>query len=179
MKQALIVFLFCSLVMGCAAMNAPRYSVSVDNSLALKKLEGCNARISSIKMAVQYNSSCRMAGQVNPPDGMTIPQFIEKAFNDELKNAGIYDASKGTALSGVLTKVGFSSTSGVTRGWWYLGLKLSTAGGKSMNAENNYEFESGFEGMTACYQTAQALGPAVQDLINKIVTDPKFAALLR
>jgi len=48
-----------------------------------------------------------------------------------------------------------------------------------MSVENRYEFKSGFDAWTACSQTAQALGPAVQDLIKKIVTDAQFAALLR
>jgi hypothetical protein len=179
MKRALIVFLLGYFIIGCATPNAPRYAVSMDNSQALKKIEGSKVQIASIKSAVRYNSSCRMFGQINPPDGMTMSKYVEKAFNDELKNAGIYDANKGVSLSGVLTRAEFSSTSAITRGWWSMGLKLSSPGGKSINVENIYEFESGYEGMTACYQTAQALGPAVQDLINKIVTDPNFAALLK
>jgi len=39
MKQALAGILFAFLFVRYAATNAPRYSVSVDNSLALKKLE--------------------------------------------------------------------------------------------------------------------------------------------
>lgn len=48
-----------------------------------------------------------------------------------------------------------------------------------MVIENRYPFESGFDGITACNQTAQALAPAVQDLIKKTVTDTQFAALVR
>jgi hypothetical protein len=33
---------------------------------------------------------------------LTIPQFVRKAFNDELKFADLYDASAGVKLSGAM-----------------------------------------------------------------------------
>ena len=42
----------------------------------------------------------------------------------------------------------------------------------------HYEFNSGFEGGTACKQTAEAFMPAVQNLIGKIVASPDFRALV-
>ncbi len=48
-----------------------------------------------------------------------------------------------------------------------------------MSTASTYGFKSGFDAITACNQTAQALGPAVQDLIKKVVTDPQFAILIR
>ena len=56
---------------------------------------------------------------------------------------------------------------------------LKSSNGKSMDVASRYEFTSGFDAITACNQTAQSLGPAVQDLIKKTVTDPQFAVLLR
>lgn len=109
---------------------------------------------------------------------MSIPQFVEKAFNDELKFADLYSDS-GVALDGQLSKIEFSSTSGLTSGWWDIGLKLKSSNGKAMAVENRYEFKSGFDAVTACNQTAQALGPAVQDLIKRTVTDPSFGPLLQ
>jgi hypothetical protein len=38
---------------------------------------------------------------------------------------------------------------------------------------------SSYFGETACNQTAQALMPAVQDLIGKLVHAPEFASLLQ
>ena len=109
---------------------------------------------------------------------MTVPQFVQKAFNDELKFANLY-AEDGVTLDGNLTTIAFSSTSGLTNGWWELDLSLKSSKGKSMDVASLYEFKSGFDAITACNQTAQALGPAVQDLIKKTVTDPQFSALLR
>jgi len=95
-----------------------------------------------------------------------------------LKFAGLYSES-GTSLSGALDKIQFSSVSGLTGGWWDLGLTLKSSNGKSLSAQNRYEFKSGFDAITACNQTAQALGPAVQDLIKKAVGDPAFPTLLQ
>jgi len=50
---------------------------------------------------------------------MTIPQFVQKAFNDELKFADLY-SEQSVALTGRLTKIVFSSTSGLTNGSWDL-----------------------------------------------------------
>ncbi len=162
----------------CSTMTPARYSVSIDNNQVLKQFAGSKARVVSITAATDYDANCRLMGPIQASDGMTIPQFIEKALNDELKFANIY-ADQGTALTGRLTKVAFSSTSGLTNGWWDLAVTLTSSNGKSMSAENRYEFKSGFDGITACNQTAQALGPAVQDLIKKTVTDARFGDLLR
>lgn len=116
-------------------------------------------------------------GPIQASDGMTIPQFIQKAFNDEFKFANVY-AEDGAQLTGSLTTISFSSTSGLTNGWWDLALTLTSAHGKSLGVESRYEFKSGFDAITACNQTAQALGPAVQDLIKKTVSDPNFKSML-
>jgi hypothetical protein len=165
-------------VTGCSTMTPARYSVSVDNNQALKKYAGSAARVLSIAAPANYDSNCRLMGPIQASDGMSIPQFVAKAFNDELKFANIYSDS-GAALTGSLTKIQFSSTSGLTSGWWDLALTLTSSNGKSISAENRYEFKSGFDGITACNQTAQALGPAVQDLINKVVSDGTFGSLIQ
>jgi hypothetical protein len=152
--------------------------MSVDNNQALKKLEGSKVRLASISSPINFDANCRLMGPIQAADGMTIPQFVEKAFNDEFKFAGLYSDS-GTALTSVLSKIEFSSTSGLTSGYWHLGMDLKSSNGKAISVDNRYEFKSGFDAITACNQTAQALGPAVQDLIKKAVTHPEFAALIR
>lgn len=117
-------------------------------------------------------------GPIQASDGMTIPQFVEKAFTDELKFASLY-SDTGVALTGSINRIEFSSTSGLTNGYWHLGMELKSSNGRSMSFDNRYEFKSGFDAITACNQTAQALGPAVQDLIKKVVTNPGFGGLIR
>jgi len=160
-----VVVMLCST--GCSTMTPARYAVSVDNNQALKQYAGATVKVTSITASGTYDANCRLMGPIQASDGMTIPQFIEKAFNDELKFANVY-SDTGVALNGSLTN-----------GVWDLSLTLTSTNGKSMSAASTYGFKSGFDAITACNQTAQALGPAVQDLIKKVVTDPQFAILIR
>jgi len=166
-----------SLLVGCTTMSGARYNVSVDNNQALKAYAGSAVRLAAMD-SVQYDPNCRLAGPIKPLDGMNIPELIQKAFNDEFKFADIY-SDNGITLNGKMDKILFSSSAGITNGWWDLGVTLTSSNGRSMSASNRYEFKSGFDAMTACNHTAQALGPAIQDLIKKVVTDPAFGTLVR
>lgn len=177
MKKTIVSLAVCLGIVGCSTMTPARYSVSMDNNQILKQYSGRNVQVSSMTAPANYESNCRLMGPIHASDNMTIPQFVQKAFNDELKFAGAY-ADSGMQLQGALDKIEFSSMSGLTGGWWDLGLTLKSSNGKSLSAENRYEFKSGFDAITACNQTAQALGPAVQDLIKKAISDPAFPTLL-
>jgi hypothetical protein len=110
----------------CSTMQPPRYVVSVDNIQVLKKLTEINGEFASLNQPVKFSSNCRLMGPSEPADGLTIPQFITKAFNDELKMADKYsvDAVK---ITGDITKVEFSSISGLTNGYWDLGVQMVTS----------------------------------------------------
>ena len=58
-------------------------------------------------------------GPIQIVDGMTVPQFIETAFNDELKSAGLY-SNNGTSLEGTVTEIRVNSNIGR----WDLSLTL-------------------------------------------------------
>ncbi len=166
---------------GCVTITPGRYSILVDNHQALKKYAGSQVRVATMLTPVNYSASCRLiTGKILGPDGMSIAQFIGKAFNDELKLANIY-SDNGVALIGSLTEINFSSGQGglLSSGWWDLSLSLNSGNGKSIRVANRYEFESSLDRNVACDRTARALIPAVQDLIKKVVTDPQFGALLR
>lgn len=166
---------------GCITITPGRYSILVDNHQALKKYAGSQVRVASILTPVNYSASCRLiTGKILGPDGMSIAQYVEKAFNDEFKLANIY-SDNGIALMGSLTEINFSSGHGglLTNGWWDLALSLNSGNGKSIRIANRYEFQSSLDRYVACDRTAQALTPAVQDLIKKVVTNPQFGALLR
>jgi hypothetical protein len=165
-----------ALLAGCSIMTPARYSVSMDNNLALKKYAGSRVRVASMTAVRDVSEGCRLTGPIRTPDNTTIPEFIEKAFNDELKFAGLY-ADNGVSLFGRLDRISFSS--GFVNGWWDLALTLSSSNGRSLSVENRYGFKTGADSTIACNQTAQALGAAVQDLILKVATHPRFSALLR
>lgn len=175
--KKIVIFTSLLALSACSTMQPPRYAVSVDNIQELKKHDGAQAEVVMLNQPSSYDVNCRLMGPIEPADGLSYSQFITKAFNDEFKMAEIYDTT-GTKISGDITHIDFSSVSGVTSGYWDIGLKLSSSNGASMSVNNRYDFKSGFDAITACNATADALTPAVQDLIKATVSSPEFAALL-
>lgn len=162
----------------CSTMTPARYSPSADTNLALDQLVGAKARVSALAMPEDPDVNCRLMGPVKPADGLTIGEFIAEAFNTEFKFADLY-ATDGVTLGGRVDRVEFSSIVGLTSGRWDLAITLESSNGKSISVQNLYEFKSGFDAITACNQTAQALGAAVQELVKKAVLAPGFAGLLQ
>jgi hypothetical protein len=144
----------------------------------MKAYEGTKAGLTSLNQQATFDSNCRLMGPIEPADGLSIPQFVTKAFNDELKMAGIY-SDAGVQISGVITKIEFSSISGLTNGYWDIGIQLDSSNGNTLFVTNKYSFKSGFDAITACNATADALTPAVQDLIKATVTHSDFGKLIR
>ena len=178
MKKILLIAMATLLLSSCSTMQPPRYAISVDNIQKLKSYEGAKVEIVSLNQIADFNSNCRLMGPIEPADGLTFPQFISKAFNDELKMANLY-STDGTKISGDITKVEFSSTTGLTNGYWDIAVRLNSSNGNNISANNKYTFKSGFDAITACNATADALSPAVQDLIKALVSHPNFAKLLQ
>jgi len=117
---------------------------------------------------------CRGVGPIKTPDGEPFSEFVRKAMLDELKISTIYSANAPVTLTGNLDAIDFSSASGS----WNLALTLKSSNGKSISVAEQYAFTSSFYGETACNQTAQALMPAVQNLVGKAVRSPEFPALV-
>lgn len=161
---------------GCAhIMRPPRYAISADTNQLLKQFRGKKASLKELDSPASYDSTCRLGAIIEAADGLTIPQFVTKAFNDELKLADLYDDSAGVKIFGSMDRIVFSSTSG----WWDLALTLRSEKGIKYSVENRYEFPTMYDGITACDRTAEALGAATQDLLKKAVAHPEFSTLLQ
>ncbi len=91
--------------------------------------------------------------------------------------ADIY-SQEGLKISGEITNIEFSSISGLTNGYWDIGLSLNSSNGQNFSISNKYAFKSGFDAITACNATADALAPAIQDLIKATISHPNFNKLL-
>lgn len=166
-----------TLLAGCSTMTPTSYAPYADNNVALRKFDGTTVHIASFTDASNFDPACRLMGPIQASGNRSVAQFVSDSFNDEFKFAGIHGS--GTALQGRLDKAVFSSMDGLTNGSWELTATLTNpANGKSLTASARYQFPSGFDAMTACTQTAQALTPAVQRLVNAAVSDSKFAELL-
>jgi hypothetical protein len=111
---------------------------------------------------------------------MTPPRYSSNADNNvALRKLSDVNVAI-TELQLVLDRVEFSSSAGLTNGWWDISITLKNpSNGASLQASTHYDFRSGFDAITACTQTAQALTPAVQELIGRAVRGGQFEALVR
>jgi hypothetical protein len=165
---------------GCTTVQPASYANYADNTYTLRKLEGAKVRVGTFTDASNFDSGCRLLGPTKTAGDRPVPEFIKDSFNDELKFAGLYSDDPSTVnLDASLQAAKFSSMSGMTQGYWSFSLKLSNgANGRSLTANSQYNFDSGWDADTACRNVTNALTPAVQRLINKAVTDSSFPSLI-
>lgn len=164
---------------GCQSYSPQRYTAMPDNTPVLKALPVGSIKVAPFVLSASYSAICRGVGDITPPVNMTIQSYLQTALADELKVASLYEEKNPKiVLSGNIEALSFSSTKSLTSGEWNIGLRLASSNGKSMYASESYQFESAFEGGTACRRTAEALLPAVQSLISNIVRSADFRSLL-
>jgi hypothetical protein len=188
MKKIAIIFSAC--LLGACSSNyvSPRYSISADNNMALKSVGVSNISVGHFSMsAPHFDNSCRMKGAILPSDNLSYESYIQKALSDELKVAGVYDAKmSGIVLSGAIEQfsvttaptTGSLSSGGAVSGSWDISLRINSSNGKTSRVTESYEFKSGLLSSDACQHAADALLPAVQDLISKLVTSNEFRTLV-
>jgi len=169
-----------SVLSACSTYTTPRYAINADTNVMLKNLSAKDLSVGTFTGPASFDKSCRAAGPLAPPDGISHTDYIRKAFEDELKVAGIYAAANPRiTLSGTVKRLEFSSSRGLTGGSWDIEILLQSSNGKMLPVAEHYEFESGFVADTACKQTAEAYFPAVQNLIGKAVRSPEFKTLIQ
>ena len=111
--------------------------------------------------------------------------YIEQAFIEELKRAGIYDASSHLVLTGKLEQIGSSHTQPnligglitsaaimLTPRSWTLTLTLTNARNESFTTQSEFSVPSQREDI--CGRLALIFAPAVQKLITDVIKNPKF-----
>ncbi len=175
-----IVLPLAILLGACSTYTTPRYSISADTNVGLKAIGSTNIGVGGFTGPASFDSACRGAGPIAPPDGITHTEYLRKALEDELKVAGAFGAANArVVISGAVNKLVFSSSRGLTGGTWDLDVTLTSSNGKKLSAMEHYEFQSGFVADTACKQTAEAYLPTVQNLIRKIVLSPEFKTLVQ
>ena len=143
---------------------------------ALRSLNGTKLNVGGFSASKpgQTEIMCRGVGPIRTPDGQTFENFIRKALVDELKIAEVYSSSASVTLVGNLDSIDFSSNSGT----WNLALTINSSNGNTLSVSENYSYATSFYGETACYQTAQALMPAVQNLVGELVSIAEFNSLI-
>lgn len=176
MRSILAFIVLALFISGCSTYAANRYSISVDNVTALKTLTGKQLNVGQFSATKSGLTKimCRGVGPIKSPDGETFANYIRKAFIDELKLAELYSENAPVTLTGNLDNIDFSSGSGT----WNLAATIKSSNGKFLTVSEKYSYTTSYSGETACNQTAQALMPAVQDLISKIIRHQEFLSLV-
>lgn len=168
------------LLTACETPTTQRYSISPENNVALKAIGASSIGVGSFSPPNSFSNVCRALGPLKVSDNMTHTGYIQKAFEDELKVAGMHaSANARVVLSGNVDKLEFSSAKGLTGGYWNIGLTLRSSNGRQLQVNEYYEFETGFIATEACRNTSDAFSRAVQNLVSKTVKDPTFVALVK
>ena len=177
MKHILVNLLLIMAITGCYSHAVERYSISADNVVAIRSLgvkELNVGEFTSFSPGLK-EIICRGSIGIKPPDGTTFEEYIRKALIDELKISAVYSQEASIILTGRLEHIDFNSHAGK----WNLSLFVNSSNGKSIKVSEDYKYVSSHFGIAACGSTAQALMPAVQDLINNLVTDQNFPTLIK
>lgn len=172
----------CSILLmsGCASINSLPYTVSTQNVIEMKEKWGAlNEKVKLSKFTASRDASepinCRVLGPIDPTPGKTIPQYIQDAFQDELYLAGMYASSGEVEITGNIDKIAFSSFG---TGYWDIVVTIGSNKFDGYQIVTHYEFATSFDAWSACRNTANAFGPAVQTVIRNIISDPQFERLL-
>ena len=176
MRICLSFVLIAAFVSGCSTYSAARYSVSTDNVVSLRSLNGKVLNVGPFTAATpgQREITCGAVGPIKTPDGEPFSEYVRKALLDELRIANAYSPTSAVTLTGNLDSIDFSSISGN----WNLSLTVKSSNGKSMSVSESFAYPTSFWGEIACNNTAQALMPAVQDLVGKVVRSQEFSSLV-
>ncbi len=181
MYKILTIIISVFILSACQSYTAPTYSISPDTVRSVKNLK-LNESVGIQDVIVQTNIdlNCRAMGPISLPNRLTFSAYVKKAMEDELKigDAYAYQNPKVT-LTGVVTKFSMSSSKNITKGYFDIDLKVNSSNGKSLQANEYYEFDSGFDGYTACKNTSDALMPAIQNLVAKVYKNPQFIDLVK
>lgn len=164
---------------GCQGFVVPVYSIYGDTNYAIKS-SGIKEKIGigSFVSSTSIDMGCRGIAEIILPKNQTPNEYIQKSIESELKVASLYDGDSGRIiLTGVVNKLILSTVNkSLSDGSWDISLTIKSSNGGLLTVEESYKFETS-QG-TRCKESADAFLPAVQNLIAKIFTSPKFSDLV-
>jgi hypothetical protein len=176
MKRIIMGIIVVLALAGCDTFTAAPYGISADNDVALKSALGTQRiGVEAFTAATPTDPGCRLAGPIQLPGGLTFAGYIQKAFADELKVAGLYDEKAPIIIRGAINELKFSSSSGT----WDIALTVVSSNGKSLTVAEHYDFHTSYSAVSACHNAADAFQPAVQSLVGKVIAAPDFRSLLK
>ncbi len=164
---------------GCETTSSIPYTASTENVLQFQSaLSSSNLKVklgSFTESEAVVDLTCRLMGPIDVSRGKTKAEYIKEAMQTELFMAQVYSVDGDIVIEGKLDSLDFSSVSPAS---WKFEFTVSSNKYSGYSVSTNYTFDTSFSAYSACKNVADAFGPAVQDLINSIVTHPKFATLV-
>ena len=114
-RTLLIVAVAVIALSACETPTTQRYAISADTNIAIKALGTSGVGISSFAGPANFSPNCRALGPMQVADGLTHTEYIQKAFEAELKIAGAFaPGAARVTLGGEVGKLEFSTTRAVT-----------------------------------------------------------------
>lgn len=169
-----------ALLMSGCSNKVPTYSNTPQNMRAVKTVAASASpvHIGTFTASNEGESKvmCRLMTPVGTPDGVTFAKYIEDALSTELEIGNMIDPKSKITITGNLESLYGSTVVG--NAYWEFKLKVTSSNGKSMDVTSRYDYESSFTAYSACSEMQRSYLPAVQELINKVVTNPQFSELL-
>jgi hypothetical protein len=167
---------------GCeTAYTTQRYAISVDNSEVIRRtLKNTEIGISPFTGPLTaFDAQCRIGAPLRVADGLSHTQYIQKAFEDELKVARAFSSTKTPiSLQGHVRHLEFSTTIVGKGGSWGIYFVLTSSNGSQLYLDEYYTFDTGYLATEACRNAAEAFPRAVQNLIRQTFSHADFPSLL-
>ena len=167
---------------GCeTAYTTQRYAISADNNEVIRRtLTNTEIGFSAFTgPPAPFDAQCRMRAPLRVADGLSHTQYIQKAFEDELKVARVFSsANPPVLLQGHVRYLEFSTTMAGTGGSWLIAFVLTSSNGSQVYLNEYYTFDTGYLAIEACRNAAEAFLRAVQNLVGQTFSHPDFPTLL-
>jgi hypothetical protein len=177
-----IMFPICISLTACSTINSTPYKASTSNIISIQKQlppqgnKKVDVRTFNFASGVDGNITCRLMGPISIAPGKSIPVFIGEALQEELFLAGAYDSTSNIKISGTVEQLSFNSVSPAN---WIIGLRVFSNKSEGYSVSVNYGFDTSYDAHSACQNVANAFGPAVQELLKKVITNPQFQDLVK
>jgi hypothetical protein len=164
---------------GCETTSSIPYTSSTENVLQFQSAlsqSDVKVKLGSFAESESIGElTCRLLGPIDVSRGKTRAEYIKDAMQTELFLAQAYSVDSDIVIEGKLDSLNFSSVSPAS---WEFGFTIFSNKSSGYSVNTKYQFNTSYSAYSACKNVADAFGPAVQDLINTIVTHPDFAALV-
>ena len=159
---------------GCETFSIPQYPVSQRNTAAIKNTV-MTGNVHSLAVGEftaanpgQFELRCGMNKLIKMPNNLPYEKYIREALIDELKKAGAYSLDQIEAAR-VITGHLESFTLNNDEGNWLIKLTITFKSGQAFTVSERFEYDE-----LTCERAASNMIPAIQELINKIITHPVF-----